>query len=73
MPQYLVVPNTNLPEGTAVPDYPVVVNINGHFFEGKQMIFIDMDNGIVKVDGTLDGVFQGSVVIELLWGTMKPI
>ena len=73
MSMYLVLPNTGLPKGTPVPDYPVVIAINGRPFEAKEKICIDMDNGLVKVDGVLDGVFQGSVVIELLWGIMKPV
>lgn len=73
MPGYLVLPSSNLPENIPVPDYPVVIAINGRPFEAREKIYIDMDNGTVQVDGVLDGVFRGDVVIERLWGNMTPV
>lgn len=71
MPGYLVLPSPILPKHIPVPDFPVVIAINGRPFEGREKIYIDMDNGTVLVDGVLDGVFRGDVVIERLWGIMK--
>lgn len=71
MAGYLVQPNPKDLEECAGLTFPVEITVNGQFFQGKEKIYVDIDNGIIKVDGDLVGIFKGSVVVARRLGIMK--